>query len=176
MKKFILLHTDDAHVLWSAAILSGYGNRLEVLNLGHSINPNAKFARIDVRSAGLILDALIGHGKPTVDLLVLPTVLQRVARALPLEILHSISGSQTPPQLNVEYGVYILGYPHERKIEVIKTIWAITNYGLKEAKELSEQPPPVAIVRYKDYGQARSVEKALRDVGAMVQLRIMQAE
>ena len=64
----------------------------------------------------------------------------------------------------------ILAAAGEKKIEVIKAVRALTNLGLKEAKELVESAPkPVKTGVSKD--DAAAAKKALEDVGAKVEVK-----
>jgi len=64
----------------------------------------------------------------------------------------------------------ILSQVGDKKIQVIKTIWAITSLGLKEAKALvDEAPKPVKEGVSKD--EAESIKKQLEESGATVEIK-----
>jgi len=64
----------------------------------------------------------------------------------------------------------ILAAAGDKKIEVIKVVRALTNLGLKEAKELVETAPkPVKSAVSKD--DAAAAKKALEEVGAKVEVK-----
>lgn len=64
----------------------------------------------------------------------------------------------------------ILAAAGEKKIEVIKAVRALTNLGLKEAKELVESAPkPVKTAVSKE--DAAAAKKALEEVGAKVEVK-----
>jgi len=58
----------------------------------------------------------------------------------------------------------------EKKIEVIKVVRAITSLGLKEAKDLVDNPPkPIKTGVNKE--EAESIKKQLEDAGAKVEVK-----
>ena len=58
----------------------------------------------------------------------------------------------------------------EAKINVIKAIRTITNLGLKESKELSEQVTPVVIFQGVSVDKAKKAQDLLEEAGATVSL------
>jgi large subunit ribosomal protein L7/L12 len=74
-----------------------------------------------------------------------------------------------PVEEKTEFDV-ILAAAGDKKIEVIKVVRALTNLGLKEAKELVETAPkPVKSAVSKD--DAAAAKKALEEVGAKVEVK-----
>lgn len=57
-----------------------------------------------------------------------------------------------------------------QKIQVIKVVRAITNLGLKEAKELVEGAPK-AVKEGVEKGEAEDIKKQLEEVGATVEIK-----
>ncbi len=64
----------------------------------------------------------------------------------------------------------ILKSPGEKKINVIKEVRALTNLGLKEAKELVDAGGK-AVKEGVDKAEAEEIRKRLEDAGAEVELR-----
>jgi len=65
--------------------------------------------------------------------------------------------------------VILAGYEADKKIQVIKVVRAITNLGLKEAKDLVEGvPKPVKEGVNKQ--EAESIKKQLEEVSAQVKV------
>ncbi len=68
-----------------------------------------------------------------------------------------------------EFNVILAGYEADKKIQVIKVVRAITNLGLKEAKDLVEGvPKPVKEGVTKQ--EAESIKKQLEEVSAQVKV------
>jgi len=68
-----------------------------------------------------------------------------------------------------EYNVILAGYDAEKKIQVIKVVRAITNLGLKEAKDLVEGvPKPIKEGVSKE--EAQNIKKQLEEVSAQVKV------
>lgn len=79
------------------------------------------------------------------------------------------AAAAAPVEEKTEFDV-ILKDAGPKKIEVIKVVRAITNLGLKEAKELVESAPkPIKTAVSKD--DAAAAKKALEDVGAKVEIK-----
>lgn len=68
-----------------------------------------------------------------------------------------------------EFSVLLEGFSAEGKIKVIKEIRAITNLGLKEAKELVEKAP-VSVKSGITKVEAEALQKQLEAVGAKVKI------
>lgn len=74
-----------------------------------------------------------------------------------------------PEEEKTEFDV-VLAAAGDKKIEVIKVVRALTNLGLKEAKELVEgAPKTVKAAVSKD--DAAAAKKALEEVGAKVEVK-----
>jgi large subunit ribosomal protein L7/L12 len=68
-----------------------------------------------------------------------------------------------------EFNVILTGYEAEKKIQVIKVVRAITNLGLKEAKDLVEGvPKPVKEGVSKE--EAEKIKKQLEEVSGKVKI------
>jgi len=68
-----------------------------------------------------------------------------------------------------EFNVILTGYEADKKIQVIKVVRAITNLGLKEAKDLVEGvPKPVKEGVSKD--EAANIKKQLEEVSGQVKV------
>jgi len=78
-------------------------------------------------------------------------------------------GAAAPAEEKTEFSVFITAVG-DKKIQVIKEVRAVTNLGLKEAKDLVEgmQKPVVENV---DKKTAEEIKKKLEDAGATVQLK-----
>lgn len=74
-----------------------------------------------------------------------------------------------PAEEKTEFNVILTGYEADKKIQVIKVVRAITNLGLKEAKDLVEGvPKPVKEGVNKQ--EAESIKKQLEEVSAQVKV------
>ena len=74
-----------------------------------------------------------------------------------------------PVEEQTEFNVLLTGYEADKKIQVIKVVRAITNLGLKEAKDLVEGvPKPVKEGVNKQ--EAESIKKQLEEVSAQVKV------
>ena len=74
-----------------------------------------------------------------------------------------------PVEEKTEFNVILAGYEADKKIQVIKVVRAITNLGLKEAKDLVEGvPKPVKEGVNKQ--EAESIKKQLEEVSAQVKV------
>ncbi|MBP1730535.1 MAG: rplL [Deltaproteobacteria bacterium] len=74
-----------------------------------------------------------------------------------------------PAEEKTEFNVILAGYEADKKIQVIKVVRAITNLGLKEAKDLVEGvPKPVKEGVNKQ--EAESIKKQLEEVSAQVKV------
>ena len=78
-------------------------------------------------------------------------------------------GGEAKPEAKTTFDV-ILATVGDKKIQVIKEVRAITNLGLKEAKDLVEgAPKPVKTGVTKE--EAEELKKKLVDVGATVEIK-----
>ena len=79
------------------------------------------------------------------------------------------AGGGTPAEEQAAFDIILAG-AGANKIQVIKEIRAITNLGLKEAKDLVESAPkPIKTGAKKE--EAEEIKKKLEVVGATVQLK-----
>jgi large subunit ribosomal protein L7/L12 len=95
-----------------------------------------------------------------------------VSAAVPVAVA-AVAGAGAPaaeaPAEKTEFDV-ILAAIGEKKVNVIKEVRAITQLGLKEAKDLVEAAPkPVKEGVNKD--EAAKIKKQLEDAGATVEIR-----
>jgi len=89
--------------------------------------------------------------------------------AAPAAAAAAAAPAAAPVEEKTEFDV-ILAAVGDKKIEVIKVVRALTNLGLKEAKELVETAPkPVKSAVSKE--DAAAAKKQLEDVGAKVEVK-----
>jgi large subunit ribosomal protein L7/L12 len=95
-----------------------------------------------------------------------------VSAAAPVAVAAAGGGGAAPAEAVAEKTEFtvVLAAAGEKKINVIKEVRAITNLGLKEAKDLVEgAPKPVKEGVNKD--EAAKIKKQLEDAGATVQIQ-----
>lgn len=96
------------------------------------------------------------------------------AQAMPVMAQAAVSGAQPAPkeekaEEKTEFNVILTGYDADKKIQVIKVVRAITNLGLKEAKDLVEGvPKPVKEGVSKE--EAEKIKKQLEEVSGKVKI------
>ena len=89
--------------------------------------------------------------------------------AMPMPGMVSGGGAaEAPAEEQTEFNV-ILKEVGAQKIQVIKVVRAITNLGLKEAKDLVEAAPK-AVKEAVSKAEAEDIKKQLSDVGATVDI------
>ncbi len=76
---------------------------------------------------------------------------------------------EAPAEEKTEFDV-VLKEVGDKKIQVIKVVRAITNLGLKDAKELVDNVPKV-VKEAVSKEEAESIKKQLEEVGATVELK-----
>src|SRR6201985_584224 len=94
-----------------------------------------------------------------------------VSAAAPVAVAAAGGGGAAPAEAAAEKTEFtvVLATAGDKKINVIKEVRAITNLGLKEAKDLVEgAPKPVKEGVNKD--EAAKIKKQLEDAGATVQI------
>ncbi len=97
-----------------------------------------------------------------------------VQAAMPMMAAAAPAGGGAPAaaeavEEKTEFNVILAGYEADKKIQVIKVVRAITNLGLKEAKDLVEGvPKPVKEGVTKQ--EAESIKKQLEEVSAQVKV------
>lgn len=75
-----------------------------------------------------------------------------------------------PEEVQTEFNVILEEVPADKKIAVLKVVRALTNLGLKEAKDLVESTPkPVREAVPKEV--AEDAKKQLEEVGAKVSIK-----
>ncbi len=79
------------------------------------------------------------------------------------------AAAAAPVEEQTEFAV-ILAETGDKKINVIKEVRAITNLGLKEAKDLVEGAPKV-VKEGVSKEEAQSIKKKLEEAGAKVELK-----
>lgn len=79
-------------------------------------------------------------------------------------------GAAAPAEEKTSFNVILKSFPADKKIGVIKEVRAITNLGLKEAKDLVEAvPKPLKENVKKD--EADAIKKQLETAGAVIELQ-----
>ena len=92
-----------------------------------------------------------------------------VSAAAPVAVAAGPAAAAAPVEEQTEFTV-LLAAIGEKKVEVIKAVRAITNLGLKEAKDLVEgAPATVKDAVSKD--DAAKFKKLLEDAGAKVEIK-----
>ncbi len=95
-----------------------------------------------------------------------------VTAAAPVAVAAGVPGAaegEAPAEEKTEFDVVLLS-PGDKKIQVIKTVRAITGLGLKEAKELVDSAPkPIKEGVSKE--EAEDVAKQLEEAGAQVEIK-----
>lgn len=80
------------------------------------------------------------------------------------------AGGEQKPEEKTEFTVILASAPAEKKIQIIKEVRAVTNLGLKEAKDLVEgAPKPVKEGVTKE--EAEKIKKQLTAAGAIVEIK-----
>ena len=93
-----------------------------------------------------------------------------VSAAAPVAVAAAVGGGDAAEEASSDEVDVILASFGEKKINVIKEVRAITQLGLKEAKDLVESAPtPVKEGVTKD--EAAEIKKKLEDAGATVELK-----
>ncbi len=94
-----------------------------------------------------------------------------VSAAAPMMAVAAAPGAAAaaPAEEKTEFDVILTGFGAE-KIQVIKVVRAITNLGLKEAKDLVEGvPKPIKEGASKD--EAADIKKKIEEVGGTVEIK-----
>ena len=94
-----------------------------------------------------------------------------VSAAAPMMAAVAVPGAAAaaPAEEKTEFDVILTGFGAE-KIQVIKVVRAITNLGLKEAKDLVEGvPKPIKEGVSKD--EAADIKKKIEEVGGTVEIK-----
>ena len=95
-----------------------------------------------------------------------------VSAAAPMAIAAmpgAAAGEAAPVEEQTEFSVVITGVG-DKKIKVIKEVRAITNLGLKEAKDLVEKVPGT-VKEGIPKDEAQAIAKQLTDAGATVEIK-----
>jgi len=80
------------------------------------------------------------------------------------------AAAPTAAEEKTEFTVILAGVPAEKKIQIIKEVRAITNLGLKEAKDLVEAAPK-PIKEGISKAEAEEIKTKLEAAGATVELK-----
>jgi large subunit ribosomal protein L7/L12 len=75
-----------------------------------------------------------------------------------------------PAEEKTEFTVILKEVPADKKINIIKEVRAVTNLGLKEAKDLVEGAPK-EVVKDVSKEEAEKVKKQLEAAGAVVEVK-----
>ncbi len=89
--------------------------------------------------------------------------------AMPMAGMPVAGAGEQAAEEKTEFDV-VLKEIGSQKIQVIKVVRAITNLGLKEAKELVESAPK-AVKEGVSKAEAEEIKKQLEDVGATVEIK-----
>ncbi len=89
--------------------------------------------------------------------------------AMPMAGMPAAGAGEQAAEEKTEFDV-VLKEIGSQKIQVIKVVRAITNLGLKEAKELVESAPK-AVKEGVSKAEAEEIKKQLEDVGATVEIK-----
>ena len=92
-----------------------------------------------------------------------------VSAAAPVAVAAGPAAAAAEEEVKDEFTVMLTGVG-DKKIQVIKEIRAITNLGLKEAKELVESAP-TAVKEGIPKEEAEQIKAKLEEVGAIVDLK-----
>ena len=92
-----------------------------------------------------------------------------VSAAAPVAVAAAPSGSDAASPDKTEFDVYI-NAAGQQKINVIKVVRAITDLGLKEAKEIVDAAPKV-IKEGVSESEANEIKAQLEEAGAEVELK-----
>jgi large subunit ribosomal protein L7/L12 len=80
------------------------------------------------------------------------------------------AAAAAPAEEKTEFTVILKEYPADKKINIIKEVRAVTNLGLKEAKDLVEGAPK-EVVKDVPKDEAEKVKKQLEAAGAVVEIK-----
>jgi len=94
-----------------------------------------------------------------------------VSAAAPVAMMAApgAGGGETAEEEKTEFDVILTSFG-DKKIQVIKEVRAITNLGLKEAKELVEAAPK-AIKEGVTKEEAENIKKQIEDAGGVVDIK-----
>jgi large subunit ribosomal protein L7/L12 len=96
------------------------------------------------------------------------------AAAMPMAMPGAGAGggaaAAAPAEEKTEFNVNLVGFPAEKKINIIKVVREVTSLGLKEAKDLVESvPKPIKEGVNKD--EAEAIRKKFDEVGAKIEIK-----
>jgi large subunit ribosomal protein L7/L12 len=81
----------------------------------------------------------------------------------------AMGGAEEAPAEQTEFDVVLSG-AGDRQIQVIKTVWAITGLGLKEAKAVVDEAPK-AVKEGVSKEEADAIKEQLEEAGALVEVK-----
>lgn len=90
--------------------------------------------------------------------------------AAPVAVAAGPAAAAAPVEEKTEFTVVLIEAPADKKIAVIKEVRAITNLGLKEAKDLVEGAPK-EVVKDVSKDDAAKYSKQLEAAGAKVEVK-----
>ncbi|CAL9919027.1 50S ribosomal subunit protein L12 [Candidatus Liberibacter solanacearum] len=93
-----------------------------------------------------------------------------VSASAPVAVSASAATESVAVAEKTEFDVVLTGFNATSKINVIKEVRAITNLGLKEAKELVESSPK-SLKGGVSKGDAEEIKKKLEAAGATIDIR-----
>lgn len=82
----------------------------------------------------------------------------------------AVAGEAAVVEEQTEFNVIMKSFSEDKKINVIKVIRAITNLGLKEAKDLVESVP-AAVKEGVSKADAEAIKKQLEEAGAQAEIK-----
>lgn len=82
----------------------------------------------------------------------------------------AVAGEAAVVEEQTEFNVIMKSFSEDKKINVIKVIRAITNLGLKEAKDLVEAVPAV-VKEGASKADAEAIKKQLEEAGAQAEIK-----
>ena len=95
------------------------------------------------------------------------------AAAMPMAMAPGAGGgaaAAAPAEEKTEFNVSLVGFPADKKINIIKVVREVTSLGLKEAKDLVEAVPKV-LKEAVNKDEAEAIRKKFDEVGAKVEIK-----
>jgi large subunit ribosomal protein L7/L12 len=80
------------------------------------------------------------------------------------------AGAAAAVEEKTEFDVTLVGFPADKKINIIKVVREVTSLGLKEAKDLVESVPK-SIKEGATKDEAEAIRKKFDEVGAKVEIK-----
>jgi large subunit ribosomal protein L7/L12 len=95
------------------------------------------------------------------------------AAAMPMAMPAGAGGgaaAAAPAEEKTDFNVSLVGFPADKKINIIKVVREVTSLGLKEAKDLVEAVPKV-LKEAVNKDEAEAIRKKFEEVGAKVEIK-----